>query len=227
MSRRNLGAVKSLCLVVVLALVACSGQESDTDAPPAAGNGADSPVEAVEVLVAAVNVADFPAAAGVAVPGQAALAALAEGATVGEVARALVEGDQEIAANFWAGFAQGAGTFLAGEVTAVDGGTVTQGDVEFHTVIVTPEAESDRTVLVREWDGYRIDLFASFGAGLADKMIAPVERLLQAQTNDARLVMAELQGIVPSLLVAATLPGTTSQASQNLFSLIEVITRVS
>lgn len=226
MSRRSLCPMKSLGLVVLLAMVACSGQANDNGAPPVAEEGAGSAVEAVEILVAAVNVADFQAATRMGFPGQAALAALAEGATVGEVAHALADGEQEIAASFWAGFAQGAGTFLAGELAAVDGGTVTEGDVEFHTVIVTSEGEGGRTIVVRERDGYRIDLFASFGAGLADKMIVPVERLLRAQTDDARLVLAELQEVVPSLLIAATLPGTTSETSQNLLSLVEVITRV-
>ncbi len=80
---------------------------------------------------------------------------------------------------------------------------------------------------MRDVDGYRIDLFASFGAGLADKMISPVERLLGTQTSDARLILTELQGIVPSLLAAAQLPDTPGDVSQQLLALVEVITRVS
>jgi hypothetical protein len=40
------------------------------------------------------------------------------------------------------------------------------------------------------------------------------------------MILAGLQEIVPSLFVAASLPGTTGRASQQLLALIEVITRV-
>jgi hypothetical protein len=215
----------SLVALVVLA-AACGGDDPITEPTVAPGEGSDSPVAAVEELVAAINTPDFAEASRLAVPGQAALAALAEGATFGEVARSLSEGDEEIAANFWTGFAQETGGFLTSEVGVVDDGTVDQDDVEFHTVTVTPSDGSARTIVVRNVDGYRVDLFASFASGLADKMAGPVERLLAAQTADARLVLAELQEIVPSLHVAASLPGTSPAASQQIFALIEVITRV-
>jgi hypothetical protein len=218
---------RALSLVALVVLgVACGGEEPTTEPTIAPGEGAESAVMAVEELVAAINTPDFAEASRLAVPGQAALAALAEGATFGEVARSLSEGDEEIAANFWTGFAQETGAFLTGEVLVVDDGTVNQDDVVFHTVTLTPSDGNGRTIVVRNVDGYRVDLFASFGSGLADKMAGPVERLLATQTADARLVLAELQEIVPSLHVAASLPGTTPAASQQLFALIEVITRV-
>jgi hypothetical protein len=177
-------------------------------------------------LVEAVTEPDFADASRLAMPGHAALAALAEGATFAEVARALEEGDEEVAANFWAGFAQGTGNFLSSSTTATDGGTLNQGEVEFHQVTVEPSDGQTRTILVREDDGYRVDLFASFGAGLADKMITPTERLLAAQTEESGIILGELQAIVPSLMVASSLPGTTGEASQQILALVEVITRV-
>lgn len=216
---------RAISLVLLMALCSCtSGTEGEPE--PTIGPGASTPVEAVEGLIGAINEPDFSEASGMAIPGHAALAALAEGATFGEVAAALTEGDAEIAANFWAGFAQGTGNFLSGDVTAADEGVVNEGDVEFHTVMVQPAEGGSRTLIVRDEDGYRVDLFASFGAGLAARMQGPVERLLTTQTGEARLILAELQEIVPSLLVAAQQPGTTSEASQQLLALVEVITRV-
>ncbi len=215
----------SVVLAVVLA--ACGGDAEEQDATNGPAPGAETALAAVEELIAAVNQGDFTEASRLAMPGHAALAALAEGATFAEVASALQEGDQEIASNFWAGFAQGSGTFLTGSVTAQEDGTLDSGvGVEFHRVIVQPTEGVERLLLVREENGYKIDLFASFGTGLADKMITPAERLLTAQTEDARLILARLQEIVPSLQVAASLPGTTAEASQQVIALIEVITRV-
>jgi hypothetical protein len=218
--------VRAFPVVLAILVVACGGENPEVEPTIAPGEGAESAVAAVEELVTAINAAEFADASRLAVPGQAALAALAEGATFGEVARSLSEGDEEIAANFWTGFAQETGSFLTGNISVVDDGTVDQDEAEFHLVMVTPPDGGARSILVRNVDGYRVDLFASFGSGLADKMISPVERLLATQTADAQMILAELQGIVPSLHVAASLPGTTPAASQQLFALIEVITRV-
>lgn len=215
----------SLLVALMLLAVACGGDtvEPIESVPP--GEGAASAEEAVTELVEAINVPDFADASRLAMPGQAALASLAEGATFADVAEALREGDEEVAANFWAGFAQGAGSFLVGEISITEAGTVTRDDLELHEVSVSPEAGGTRSVLVRESDGYRIDLFASFGAGLADKMVGPVERLLTTQTDDARLIMERLREVVPSLLAAVELQGTSAEISQRMLALVEVITR--
>lgn len=213
-------------LVAILLIAACGAEPGQPVESIPRAPGAASPTDAVNELVAAINVPDFADASRLAMPGQAALASLAEGATFGDVAGALRDGDQEVAANFWAGFAQGAGSFLGGDIGVEDAGELTREDVDFHQVSVTTEDGGNRTVLVRESDGYRIDLFASFGAGLADKMIGPVERLLNTQGDDARVILADLRQIVPSLLAAAELPGTSADVSQRLLALVEVITRV-
>lgn len=220
------GVLRCWAVVLVVFLAACGGDAEEPDTTNGPAPGAETALGAVEDLIAAVNQGDFTGISHLAMPGHAALASLAEGATFAEVASAIEEGDEEIAANFWAGFAQGSGTFLTGSVTAEENGTLESGDVEFHQITVQPDEGGQRTLLVRENNGYRVDLFASFGTGLADKMITPAERLLTAQTADARLILARLQEIVPSLQVAASLPGTTAEASQRLFALIEVITRV-
>lgn len=216
----------SALLVLTSLAVACSEGSADPTGTIGAGEGADTVQGAVEGLVDSINEPDFSAAGRLAVPNQAALASLAEGATFGTVAQALRDGDEEIAANFWSGFAQGAGSFLTGPIELSDVETVTESGVEFHRVDVTPSDGEDRSVLVREAGGYRIDLFASFGAGLADKMTPQVERLLTTQTADARLILARLQEVVPSLLMAAQLPGNTGDMAQQLLSLVELITRV-
>ncbi len=213
-------------VALALAVASCGGGETEDTFPEGAGSGAETPAGAVEQLVDAINAPDFATAGRMAMPGQAALAALAEGATFGDVADALESDDDQVAVNFWSGFAQGAGNFLAGDVGPTEGDVIERGGVEFHIVTVQPADGETRTLMVRNADGYRVDIFASFGSGLADKMIGPVERLLTTRTEDSRLILAELQGVVPSLLVAASLPGTTPEASQQLLALVEVITRV-
>jgi len=217
----------SILIAAAIMVASCSADPSTGSVeslPP--GEGAPSPTEAVTELVTAINLPDFSGASRLAMPGHAALASLAEGATFADVAEAIREGDQEVAANFWAGFAQGAGSFLSGDISVDDAGTVSRDEVDFHQVSVATDDGGTRSVLIQESDGYRIDLFASFGAGLADKMMGPVERLLSTQGEDARLILAHLQGIVPSLLTASELAGTPAGVSQQLLALVEVITRL-
>ena len=216
---------RAVVLLAALAVAGC-GPGDTVDTAPEQPPGAETPTAAVEGLIEAIHEPDFPAAGRLSVPGQAALAALAEGATLDEVAESLEADDGQVSANFWSGFAQGAGGFLTGDVSAAEDGLVEGDGYQFHSVSVQSADGEPRTLLVRDEDGYRVDIFASFGPALADKMIAPVERLLTTQTEDSRLILNELQAIVPSLLVAASQPGTSATASQEIVALVEVITRV-
>lgn len=204
---------------------ACRSGTSEAD-PDTPGPGAASPIEAVQELVGALNDGDFTAASSLAVPGHAALASLAEGATFGQVAEALRADDAAVAANFWGGFAQGAGSYLTDSVEIEESGTVSSGGLEFHVITVKPPSEADREMLTRDSDGYRIDLFASFAPGLSQRMVGPVKRLLTAQTADSRLVLTELKNIVPSLMIAAERPDQPPDVVQSVLRLIELITRV-
>ena len=155
-------------LVLVIGLAACA---RDDPAPATAlaeiGEGAKTPQEAVADLVDFLNTPDFTSAGQLVVPGQAALASLVEGATFVQVADALKGGDAAVASNFWAGFAQGAGSFLSGSVTTSDGPVASEGGLDFHTVEVTLDDGSSRQMLTRDVDGFRVDLFASFAAAVA------------------------------------------------------------
>lgn len=218
--------VRASVLVALVTIVACGDDPAAPIATVLPGKGAESPAAAVSELIDAINVPDFADASRLAMPGQAALASLAEGASFGAVATALREGDEKVAANFWAGFAQGTENFLIGDIGVTEDGEVTDDDARLHVVSVSPENGDSRTIFVGEDDGYRIDIFASFGAGLADKMIGPIERLLVTQTEDSRLILDELRDVVPSLLSAAGQPGTSGEVSQQLLALVEVITRI-
>ncbi|HSM45099.1 MAG TPA: hypothetical protein VK969_08810, partial [Acidimicrobiia bacterium] len=169
---------RTIVSALALTLAACGGDTSEESSPEAIGPGAETPVAAVEAMIDAINTADFAAAGQMSVPGQAALASLAEGATFGDVADALEDGDGQVAVNLWSGFAQGAGSLLTGDVSVAEDSVITQDEVDFHQVVVTTAGGESRMVLARNVDGFRVDLFASFGKAWADKMISPVERLL-------------------------------------------------
>ena len=212
-------------LALVLTVSACTGNGNELSSGTN-GNGATSPVAAVEELRSMLIAGDFASAAALAVPNQAALASLGEGASFGQVADAITDGDAEIAANFWSGFGQGVGEVLNSELAIEDRGSTTESGVEFFLVGVTPEQGTERLIMTRDVDGQRIDLFASFGAGLAQRMLSPVEILLGTSSADSAVILDALQDVVPSLLVSATDPSLSPEAVQDVLQLVELITRV-
>ena len=211
-------------VVCSLAVVACSGGGATTTVT--IGEGASDPVGAVDELRSLLAEGDFAAASSLAVPGQAVLASLAEGATPSAVAASLEEGDGEVAANFWNGFAQGVGETFVGEVAVEDLGTISEEGVQFFVVGVTPEGGAQRRMVTRDIDGHRVDLFATFGAGLAEGLMGPVELLLGSSNADSRLILSALQDVVPSLLVAANDESLSPETTQRILQLLELITRV-
>ncbi len=215
-------ALTSLLMVVL----ACSGG-GNTETSITRGPGAESAAAAVEALSDLLIEGDFSGASSLAMPDQAALASLAEGATSGEVADALRTGDEAIAANFWSGFAQGFGEVLSGDFTVEEIGPETESDVEFFLVSVTPESGGPRRLVTQDVDGHRVDLFASFGAGLAERLISPIEILVDSPIGDNAVILGALQGVVPSLLIAASDETLGTEAIQAVLRLVEVITRVS
>ena len=212
----------AVMMTLLAGLAACGGD----GATPGPSNGAETATAAVEALITAFDVPDFASVAGLALPGQGALASLAEGASFGDVAEALRGDGAQVSANFWSGFAQGAGDYLTGDLEVSDAGTETVSEVVFHRVRVVLPDGSERSIYTREDDGHRIDLFASFGGAIAPRMIQPAERLLSTQTDDARLILGELKSIVPSLMVASTNPDLHPTLINDLTRLIEVITRI-
>ena len=205
-------------------LGACSGEAEQPE--PTRGDGAGTPVAAVEEVHAMVRDGDFDGAANLTVPNHAALASLAEGATFADVADALAQGDLEVAANFWSGFAQAAGDSFLADVEAEDLGATTSGSSTFAVVGIASDDFGSREVVTQDVDGYRVDLFASFGGGLAPRMLSPVEILLTSATDDARLILAELEGVVASLEIAAANPELTADEMEAVLQLIGLITRV-
>lgn len=219
MVRRVLG------VLIVAAIAACGGSNAE---PPTitAGPGAESPEDAVRELRGHLATGDFAAASALAVPDHAALASLAEGATFSQVAEALETGDARVAANFWSGFAQGAGDVFSTGAAIGASEMIVESGVEFHIVGITPSGGAERIIAIQEIEGYRIDLFASFSPGIASRMISPVEILLGSSTDDAETILDELKQIVPSLLVASSDPTLTPESVQEVLQLIELITRV-
>ncbi|HEY5891053.1 MAG TPA: hypothetical protein VIW94_10180 [Acidimicrobiia bacterium] len=211
-------------VLAALVLVSCSGDRG-ADPDDGFGSGADSAEEAVTELLVHLSSGEFSAAVPLTIPGQAALASLAEGATVEDVANGLRDGDETIANNFWSGFAQTVEPALLEAPAVIGSSPATVEDVAF-TVVTVSGGAVERTFTTRDLEGHRIDIFATFGPSLAARLYAPVERLFESTDPDAAFILGELREQVPALHMAAQTPGLAPNVVQDILQLIELITRI-
>lgn len=212
-------------ILVVVVLSACDGDPSGEDTVEL-GPGADTPEEAISGLFDRLAEGEFAAAASLALPDQAALASLAEGASVADVAEALRDGDAVIAANFWSGFAQSVDDLLVQGVQVLGSSTASAEGVEFSIVEIGTAGGDIRHMTTREDDGHRVDIFATFGPALAGRLYPQVELLFDAPSDDAAMILSGLREQVPSLYIAADTPDLAPNVVQDILQLIELITRI-
>ncbi|CAN5885118.1 hypothetical protein BH23ACT5_BH23ACT5_13320 [soil metagenome] len=214
-------------LVVGIAALAVLGCTSGDDPSETTIGGDLAPAQVVTSLFAAIDAGRFDDAANLTDLDHAALLSLVEGANVTEVAEALTDEAVSVASNFWSGFAQTLdASFSPGNVTVSEGEVIAQGEARFVTVTVQPADGEARSIVVRRnGDAWVVDLFATFGSALSERLLAPVESILTSANADAALVRTRLSESADSLLMAASDPSLPTAAHQSLLALIERVTR--
>lgn len=211
-------------LVPALVLVAaCFGDAEpvETTLPPQM-----EPVDVVDALLTALHEGRFEDTPAFTDVEQASLVSLAEGADATEIVEALEEDPDAVAANFWSGFAQTLDPDLDPSAVALQAGEriELEGRV-WVPVTVSGVAESERVFYLRDADGWRIDLMATFGHVLAERLVPRVEALLSSANTNAATLIAMLRDSTPSLQVAAQNPDLDLAAHQALIALLERVTR--
>lgn len=212
-----------LMLVAVLA-VACSDAPATDDSTIPSGDL--DPEGVVRTLLADVHAGRFEDAAALTDTEQAALLTLAEGAHATDVTESFEDGGTAVAANFWSGFAQTLDPVDDTSQWQVEAGEeLSEGGETFVAVDVVPAESDGRTFFLRRDGTWKVDMMATFGPILAERLTPPVESLLSSANANAASVLSRLVDSVPSLRVAEAnteLPPATHQA---VLGLIERITR--
>lgn len=211
-----------ILLVGVVLLAACSEEPpTETTVPDDLG-----PEAAVRALLVDIQAGDFEKAAALTDTEQAGLLTLAEGADATDVVEALEDGGVAVAANFWSGFAQTLEPGDQPENWPVEvGEEVSEGDLVFVPIEVVPPDGEERVFYVRSDGTWKVDMMATFGPILAQRLTPPVETLLSSANPNASSVLSLLVESVPSLQVAAAHGELDPDIHQALLGLIERITR--
>lgn len=210
-------------LFLLVTLAACRGEQ----AAPETTVGSDlEPSAVVSDLLAAIVEGRFEDTAALTDQRQAGLLALAEGAEISEVVEALDEDAAGVAANFWSGFAQSLDpSFDLESTTLEEGEELERGGERYVPVEMTGPDGEGRVFYLRQDDGWRVDLMATFAPLVAERLTPRVESLLTSANPNASTVVGLLNRSTPSLEVAAADASLDVSTHQSVLALIERITR--
>lgn len=159
--------MKRVLIVLVLVLGACGGTPEEPAADPdVETGGAASPEAAVTSVMRGIAEADGALLESMTVIDQLPLVALVEGATPAEAAAALGFASEQVASQFWKSFAVGIEDFLGASVADIRIGEVRTIDVpgeRYAAVeVMFPLDNAERSFVVTDRDGWRVDLVATF-----------------------------------------------------------------
>lgn len=205
-----------MCTLVLL-VAACSDPGGAADTVEAVPPGAESPRAAVTELFSALAGDDLERAVDLTVTGQALAVAAAEQAPVEELIAVLDTGGEPVLANFWQAFAaeveelSGAGP---ADMEVGDAGEPFEvGGHRFALVEVSVPGEAGHSsFVVREQDGWRVDVVGTFAPGLATNLARAVEDLAGVRDGDRVVAaLADERAALDAALEDPALPPAMAQ----------------
>jgi hypothetical protein len=199
--------------VAALALIAACGSTPGGTVTTVAS--AASPETVASRVLDGVSGGRYEEAAALTLLDQMPWVALMEGASAAEAAGLFDQSGAGVAANFWEGFgAAGLGPFEVEEARLQ-----TLEGVDFALVPVRGSSAASRLVLVDD-GGWKVDVVASFGAGLADRLLEAVEMAETASGPGAGRLRQALGEQMPSVRIAMTEPGLPPEVADSLGRLL-------
>lgn len=173
--------MKRLLIIVLVLLAGCGGSpEGQVTVSETRSGGADSPELAVTSVLRGIAESDAALLESMTVTDQLALVALVEGATAAEAEAALGFASQQVASQFWTSFADGVEDFLGTNVDGIRIGDVASIDVpgaRYASVeVMFPLDRADRSFVVTDRNGWRVDLVATFPGAFLPSVGVALER---------------------------------------------------
>lgn len=205
--------------VLLVTLAAVMALACDSDLTTTTANTVSDGREATEVaeaLLEAMSTGDYSAAAALTFPDQLAWVVMAEGGSLTQAADLLDAGLEQVAANYWQGFAE---TTQLGEV-AVRG--VEESEIR-GTRFAFVSLNGRLRLILRNSDGWRVDIIASFAPTLVNRLIEAAQ-VVEANRGDQATSMREMLAAQrPSVEAASGQPGLPDDTRTDLLMLLEVL----
>lgn len=215
-----------LSIAVTATLLVACGRGDLTETTTATAD-VTPPDQVAMLVMEGVRVGDPISAADWTVLEQMPWLAMAEGASIQQAAAVLDEGTRQVAINYWKGFSEGSG--LPGlEIGGVDEADV--GSYRFATVTFGPGigSRNELRLVLRLEDQWRVDLIASFGAALAQRLRDALDIIAANRGPDAERLAELISNQRDSVLIASesdNLNQPSRQALEDLAGAIELLRR--
>ncbi len=207
-------------LVAVSVLASSCTTEPET-APvtlsvPVVEPGAADPGTAVTELLASLASGDFERASQLTVDDQMLSIAVTGNVPTEALQGVLATGGSDIGRNYWESFAANLESFLGVEPGQVSTGAVSEIEVDgssFASVqILVPGDTARRRLVVQQTDGWKVDVVASFGPALAQRLGRAAEAF--RADPSASDILASLVRQRPSLQVSLDAPDLDAETAQ-------------
>lgn len=216
-------ATRSSVLVVVVALsgLASSCSPEPETAPvsapaPMVEPGVADPAMAVTELLDSLASGDFERASQLTVDDQMLSIAVTGNVPTEALHGVLATGGSDIGQNYWQSFTANLEGFLGVGPDQVSTGAVSEIDVDgvsFASVqLLVPGDSARRRLVVQRTDGWKVDVVASFGPALAQRLGRAAEAF-RADPSAAE-ILASLVRQRPSLQVSLDAPGLEAETAQ-------------
>jgi hypothetical protein len=208
-------------VLVVLSVLASSCSPEPGTAPvsapaPTMQPGVSDPATAVTELLASLASGDFERASQLTVDDQMMSIAVTGNVPTEALHGVLATGGSDIGRNYWQSFAANLEGFLGVGPDQVGTGAVAEMEVDgvsFASVqLLVPGDSASRRLVVQRTDGWKVDVVASFGPALAQRLGRAAEAF-RADPSAAE-ILASLARQRPSLRVSLDAPGLEPETAQ-------------
>jgi hypothetical protein len=208
-----------VALTLMIALACSSGGQATTTSPAGSSR---SPEAVAELLVAALTARDPELAAANTIEEQMAWLAMAEGASLQEASALLDDGARSIAVNYWRGFIE------QGDVPPVAISSINEVSVGSHTFArVSLGGEDDLHLVLRSEPEWKVDVVASFGSTLVERLADAAEIVFANAGPGARRLREVLGEQRDSVDMATSGSGLNETARAALVELAEALEQMS
>jgi hypothetical protein len=212
-------SLMGLCLMVLATAVSCdsAGVASSTSL----ATEMTPPAEVAATVLTAVLEGDSDVAADWTLLDQMPWVAMAEGASIQQAVALLEEGARLVAINYWQGFSEGTG------LPDLEVGAVQESEVGTHSFASVIVGSGGRLrIVLRMEDRWLVDVVASFGSTLAERLRDAIDIIAANRGPDAdrlKELISQQRDSISVALESSNLNESARQSLEELGAAIDVL----
>lgn len=191
------------------------GTDLTTTSTDVASDGREAG-EVAEAFLEALRVGDYGAGAALTFTDQLAWVVMAEGGSLTQAADLLDAGLEQVAVNYWQGFAE------TTQLTDIEVRGVEESEIRGARFAIV-SLDGRLRLILRNADGWRVDIIASFAPTLVNRLIEAAQVVEANPGDQATTMRGMLAEQRPSVEAASGQPGLPEATRTDLLLLLEML----